>query len=542
MNRDALDSLGALLRDAELAAARPAFDGRPWPVVMLSIAGGWLAVLPVLLLFVFVFFMEMQSHQAGYAIGPAAIVVAVLYLRHGAGSIFAEQFAGAILASGFSLLASALFSDWPVTPAAAVLALLACVLAAALPLNWMRAMLGAAAASLLIVAMLDYMNQWKFLSTRDFSFSLWRALHASLACWLACQWLQQALLRRGHQATVAVAGMLTATASGWLVVVLGGLALYSGPPMLASPGSPLGQVMGTVHRDEVGQFEPAVSAVLALAAAGWLMWQWPGTRRWWLGAATLPLAALAWWLPALGAALLVLCVCAVLRQRYLAGTAALVAASVLGSAYYQLHWTLLLKGGLFAAAGTGLLLAGWAGLHSAPATLAPPLATPPAPTLPRQRRAIALAALLLLASINLAIWQKERLIAHGTVVYVELAPLDPRSLVGGDYMQLNPAIPRELAQQWQASYDPRGLLIRRGADGVARFVAPPSAPNQPPGPDEYWLNARVDGRRLILESNVWYFREGDGARLAQARYGEYRIDARGQALLVGLRGAGLAPL
>lgn len=537
MNRDALD---ALLRDAERAAARPAFDGRPWPVVLLTIAGGWLAMLPVLQLFAIVLFAQMNSYRAGYVIGPAALLVSVLYLRRGPRSIFTEQFACAILVFGANFLAAPLLDDWPLAPAAAALAMLACVLAALVPLNWMRATLGAAAALLLILATLDLLKPSAHRSGQGFSFLLWQALHVGLACWLACQCLLQYLLRRGRNA--AAAGILTATASGALVPLLAGLAWLSGPPMLASPDSLAGQMMGPLYASAAVHFEQAVSAVLTLTAAGWLMRQWPGTRRWWLGAATLPLAALAWWLPALGAALLVLCVCAVLRQRYLAGTAALAAASVLGSAYYQLHWTLLFKGGLFAAAGAGLLLAGWAGLRSAPAALAPPLAPAPAPTLPRQRRAIGLAALLLLASINLAIWQKEQLIAHSTVVYVELAPLDPRSLVGGDYMQLNPAIPPELAQQWQASYDPRGLLIRRGADGVARFVAPPSAPNQAPGPDEYWLDARVDGRRLILESNVWYFREGDGARLAQARYGEYRIDARGHALLVGLRGAGLAPL
>lgn len=534
MNRDALD---ALLREAERAAARPAFDGRPWPVVMLTIAGGWLAVLPLLALFVSVFFMEINSYQAGYAIGPAALLVSVLYLRHGSGSIFAEQFAGAILVSGANSLAVALFSDWPVAPAAAALTLLALALAALVPLHWMRAMLGAAAALMLIVATLDFLNQWQFQMGRDFSFSLWRALHVSLACWLLCQWLQQALLRSGRHA--AVAGALTATASGWLVLVLAGLALYSGPPMLAAPGSPLGQMMDPVQRDQLTQLEQLVSAALALAAAGWLMRQWPATRRWWLGAAALPLAALAWWLPALGAALLVLCVCAVLRQRYQAGMAALLAAAVLGSAYYQMHWTLLVKAALFTAAGASLLLAGWVGLRDAPATLAPPVA--PARTAPAQRRAIGLAALLLLASINLAIWHKEQLIAHSTVVYVALAPLDPRALIAGDYMQLNPAIPRDLATQWQADYSRRGLLIRRGADGVATFLPPP-APDQQPGPDEYWVDVNLDGSRLVLESNVWYFQEGDGARLAKARYGEYRIAADGRALLVGLRGAGLAPL
>ncbi|UUZ46717.1 GDYXXLXY domain-containing protein [Massilia sp. B-10] len=49
---------------------------------------------------------------------------------------------------------------------------------------------------------------------------------------------------------------------------------------------------------------------------------------------------------------------------------------------------------------------------------------------------IALTALAVLAVANTGIWQKEKLIAEGLLIFVELAPVDPRSLMQGDYMQL----------------------------------------------------------------------------------------------------------
>src|SRR2546421_5498474 len=53
------------------------------------------------------------------------------------------------------------------------------------------------------------------------------------------------------------------------------------------------------------------------------------------------------------------------------------------------------------------------------------------------RSAIALiACLAMLALVNFSIRGKERQLAGGTVVYLELAPVDPRSLMQGDYMAL----------------------------------------------------------------------------------------------------------
>src|SRR5690606_9942359 len=46
------------------------------------------------------------------------------------------------------------------------------------------------------------------------------------------------------------------------------------------------------------------------------------------------------------------------------------------------------------------------------------------------------AGLLVLGAVNYAIYAKERVIRDGDVVFLELAPVDPRSLMQGDYMAL----------------------------------------------------------------------------------------------------------
>lgn len=46
----------------------------------------------------------------------------------------------------------------------------------------------------------------------------------------------------------------------------------------------------------------------------------------------------------------------------------------------------------------------------------------------------------------------------------------------------------------------------------------------------------------VVVSDSWSFAEGEAARWAPAKFGEFRIDARGHALLVGLGGEKLEKL
>ena len=52
------------------------------------------------------------------------------------------------------------------------------------------------------------------------------------------------------------------------------------------------------------------------------------------------------------------------------------------------------------------------------------------------RMALLLGAVLVLGGINVAIWQKQQTLSHGQLILLKLAPVDPRSLMQGDYMIL----------------------------------------------------------------------------------------------------------
>jgi uncharacterized membrane-anchored protein len=146
---------------------------------------------------------------------------------------------------------------------------------------------------------------------------------------------------------------------------------------------------------------------------------------------------------------------------------------------------------------------------------------------------------LVLLAVNAFIVQKERVLAAGTVVLLELAPVDPRSLIQGDYMRLDYAIARAaLADDgWPGS---GRIVVRLDGRGVASFVRRHGS--EPLAADEHLLLYRLRGSRIRLGSDAFFFQEGHAARYAGARYGELRVARDGGSVLVGLRDGELRPL
>ena len=130
--------------------------------------------------------------------------------------------------------------------------------------------------------------------------------------------------------------------------------------------------------------------------------------------------------------------------------------------------------------------------------------------------------------------QKERLLADGTPVLLELAPVDPRSLIQGDYMALDYAIARQLADSVARWPRTGRLVVTRDPAGVARFVRRHDD-GVPLAAGEQLLVYRTRGTQLRVGSDAFHFQEGDAPRYAGARYGELRVARDGESVLVGLR-------
>jgi uncharacterized membrane-anchored protein len=135
-----------------------------------------------------------------------------------------------------------------------------------------------------------------------------------------------------------------------------------------------------------------------------------------------------------------------------------------------------------------------------------------------------LGTLLVLGSVNYSIYAKERIKKNGEVIYLELAPVDPRSLMQGDYMALRFTIAREFRRHKPEDRIPLQLDQRR----VARIAEPSSEAS-------LRMRYRVQNGEVWLGTNAYFFEEGTAERFAGARYGEFRIDPQtGDAVLVAL--------
>src|SRR5436305_14279472 len=84
------------------------------------------------------------------------------------------------------------------------------------------------------------------------------------------------------------------------------------------------------------------------------------------------------------------------------------------------------------------------------------------------------------------------------------------------------------------------LVARRDGRGVITLLRRDRG--EPIAADELRIELTPLHGEWGLVSDAWSFSEGEAARWAPARYGEFRVARSGQALLVGLRGAQLEKL
>jgi len=551
--RELADVVRAAIAEGILPATAtvPQHDDRPWPVVLLTAFGAWLAALPLFAV-VGLMFGELLRHAVGaYLAGALVLAGAVVVLRNERLPLFVEQLVTPTLIVGAGLVGWGVFRDLPPAMAALVLAAVALATAFAVPRPWLRVVLGAAAATLVVVAWMPS-SGWRSQALLRF----WLAWHVDLLLWLAAGAAATRLLDDGARAALAAA--LDAVRTGWLLATLVGLAWWSGMTFLVGAtlsSGPLAEIAREIEPalSRSGAMTPLrlASLLLAAGAAAWAVRRWPTLRSVAGIGVALVLVVLAWFLPALGATLVALAVCATAKRWRLASTAALAAAWIVGGFYYQLAWPLATKAIVLVGAGVALGALAWLSSRATtPATTASP--TSPAPralhwnvggvSLSIERIGIVATALLVVVAANVAIRQKEQLIAHGQPVFVRLAPVDPRSLMQGDYMRLDFAMPPQVTGDVGGLLD-RGrphVVARRDARNVATVLRVHQG--EPLAADELRIELTPLHGDWVLVSDAWSFPEGEAARWARARFGEFRVDAGGRALLVGLRGANLEQL
>ncbi len=140
--------------------------------------------------------------------------------------------------------------------------------------------------------------------------------------------------------------------------------------------------------------------------------------------------------------------------------------------------------------------------------------------------------ILLLLYFNFSVLKKEELLKDGQLVLLKLAPVDPRSLLQGDYMALR----YEISENLDYSNMPkRGYcVVQLDANGVAnkvRFQKDLTPINKGEHLIEYTSSNQWN---VNIGAESFFFQEGQAKKYENAKYGGVKIDKNGNSLLMGL--------
>lgn len=166
----------------------------------------------------------------------------------------------------------------------------------------------------------------------------------------------------------------------------------------------------------------------------------------------------------------------------------------------------------------------------------------------RDRIVAVVSLVIVLILVNGMIIGKEGQLSRGEVVYLELAPVDPRSLMQGDYMalrfqltgQVRNALRHEGAQSSRREALAAGagrLVLRLDERQVGHFVG--LYTDQPLGQDERIVRYRLTADGPQVATDAFFFQEGFGDYYAEAKFGQFRIGEEGDLLLTEMVGEAL---
>lgn len=139
---------------------------------------------------------------------------------------------------------------------------------------------------------------------------------------------------------------------------------------------------------------------------------------------------------------------------------------------------------------------------------------------------------LLLLYFNYSVMKKEELLKDGQLVLLELTPVDPRSLMQGDYMALSYKITDNIHAE---NIPKRGYcVVLLNPNGVANKVRY-QKDITPLNKDEYLIEySSTNNWNINIGAESFFFQEGHGEKYEEAKYGGVKIDKNGNSLLIGL--------
>lgn len=141
---------------------------------------------------------------------------------------------------------------------------------------------------------------------------------------------------------------------------------------------------------------------------------------------------------------------------------------------------------------------------------------------------------LLLGYFNWSVFKKEQTLKDGQLVLLRLAPVDPRSLMQGDYMRLNYEIASSSSRLIDKQTATRGYaILKTDSNQVGRLIRLQRALT-PLNDSEIAVKYKIADDRIFFGAESFFFEEGQDSLYQNAQYGGLKVDDKGQSLLIGL--------
>ncbi|WP_257669804.1 GDYXXLXY domain-containing protein [Parapedobacter tibetensis] len=141
--------------------------------------------------------------------------------------------------------------------------------------------------------------------------------------------------------------------------------------------------------------------------------------------------------------------------------------------------------------------------------------------------------IFLLVYFNHSVAKKEALLKDGQLILLALAPVDPRSLMQGDYMALRYDISEDIISH--KNIPKRGYcVVRLDSNNVANKVRF-QKDLTPLNAGEYLIEyTSPNSWNVNIGAESFFFQEGRAEKYEMAKYGGVKVDKSGNSLLIGL--------
>ncbi len=158
---------------------------------------------------------------------------------------------------------------------------------------------------------------------------------------------------------------------------------------------------------------------------------------------------------------------------------------------------------------------------------------------------------VILCIVNLSIIKKEKHLNSDKFVYLALAPVDPRSLMQGDYMALrlelsdkvyNAILEKEAGRSVpeKTALNDGHVIVSLNDLNIGTFKT--LYQDQSLSDNEILIHYRMHKKTIELATNAFFFQEGHGELYQDAYYGRFSVDKHGSLLLTGMYDKNLTKL